>query len=105
MSILLGSSVVRDVMAENRPVPSGVYILMVTKENKPGTLPKIHWAQSPGNKCVEFIPVHSRWTLAGCGSHVPCGSLGPAAQNHSRKLLFFIQVSVTKCLVHVPNGP
>lgn len=36
----------------------GLYILMVTKKNKLGILPKIYWAQVPGNKCVEFIIVH-----------------------------------------------
>lgn len=74
------------------------------KKSKLGP-PKIYWAQVPGNKCVEFIIVHFQRTSAGCGRHVTWRSLGIAAQNHLRKLLFFFQVSVTKCLVHVPNGP
>lgn len=78
---------------------------MVTKENKLGPPPKIYWTQVPGNKCVEFIIVHFQRISAGCGHHVTWESLGLAAQNHLRKLLFFLQVSVTKCLVHVPNGP
>lgn len=77
---------------------------MVMKESKLGP-PKIYWAQVPGNKCVEFIIVHFQRISAGCGRHVTWGSLGLAAQNHLRKLIFFLQVSVTKCLVHVPNGP
>lgn len=66
---------------------------MVMKESKLGP-PKIYWAQVPGNKCVEFIIVHFQRILAGCGRHVTWGSLGLAAQNHLRKLIFFQWPSV-----------
>lgn len=59
MSILLGSSVVRDIIVKNRP--SALWTLYSNGDkNKLGPLPKIYWAQVPGNKCVGFITVHPK---------------------------------------------
>lgn len=63
---------------------------MVTKKNKLDPLLKIYWPQVPGNKCIEFIIVHSPRTSAGCGSHVTWRNLGSACLSESLKKAAFL---------------